>query len=64
MDAKLAYEHAKAVGWNEAVEECARIAESHSTNLEGDAAAFVHRTARKIADNIRALDKSVQAIDD
>lgn len=38
-----------------AIEECARVAESHTTNLEGSEAAFVHRTARKIARNIRAL---------
>ena len=34
-------------------ERCAQIAESHTTNLDGDEAAFVYRTARKIAERIR-----------
>jgi hypothetical protein len=39
----------------QAIEECARVAENHTTNLDGSEAAFVYRTARKIAHNIRAL---------
>lgn len=52
---QLAYEHAKSVGWNEAIEACAKIAETHDPTTDlGD----------HIARAIRALDRSMQAIDD
>jgi hypothetical protein len=44
----------------EIIEECARVAENHTTNLDGSEAAFVYRTARKIAKNIRALSDTSQ----
>jgi hypothetical protein len=54
---QLAYEHAKAVGWNEAIRAAADLVET-----------FTYRgpqSGRKqIASAIRALDKSVQAVDD
>jgi hypothetical protein len=53
---KLAYEHAKSVGWNEAIEAAAKVVESKGCG-ECD---FMKIYAREI----RALDRSMQATDD
>lgn len=50
---QLAYEHAKSVGWNEAIEAAARLVEAKGGVWD-----------KKCAKEIRALDRSVQVIDD
>jgi hypothetical protein len=62
FDAALAQSLAEivAITRRTTIEECAMIAESHTTNLDGDEAAFVYRTARKIAQRIRAAAVSSQ----
>lgn len=50
---QLAYEHAKAVGWNEAIEAAAKLVEAKGGVWD-----------RKCAKEIRALDRSMQATND
>ena len=57
---ELAYEHAKSVGWNEAIEACARLIESGA----GMADLIDQEELDQQAKYIRALDRSMQAIDD
>lgn len=54
---ELAYEHAKAVGWNEAIRAAAALVDNFTYRgpLSGK---------KQIAAAIRTLDKSMQAIDD
>jgi hypothetical protein len=54
---QLAYEHAKAVGWNEAIRAAAKLVENFT--YRGPASG-----RKQIAAAIRELDKSMQAIDD
>lgn len=49
----LAYEHAKSVGWNEAIEAAAKLVEAKGGTWD-----------KKCAKEIRALDRSMAAIDD
>lgn len=51
----LAYKHAKAVGWNEAIEAAAKMVDRWKTYVDD---------IRDLAKDIRALDKSMPAIDD
>jgi cysteine synthase len=60
---QLAYEHAKAVGWNEAVKAAARIAREHSRWI--GSSNYANRIdCQDIASKIEKLDKSMQATDD
>lgn len=72
---ELAYEHAKSVGWNEAIEACARLVEPNGPRPcdcercycgnHGDLEAVAAWDADAAnAKAIRALDRSMQAIDD
>lgn len=60
---QLAYEHAKSVGWNEAVQEAAKVVERWSLpTIQTPSMWLIDKAG--IAAEIRALDRSMQAIDD
>lgn len=60
---QLAYEHAKSVGWNEAIEAAARVVERWSLpTIQTPSMWLVDKAG--IAAEIRELDRSMQAIDD
>lgn len=60
---ELAYEHAKAVGWNEAVKAAAAIARNHTRWL-GSENLTNSDDCNGIAIAIEKLDKSMKATDD
>lgn len=60
---QLAYEHAKAVGWNEAIRAAAQIARKHSRWI-GSSNYADPIDCQEIANKIEKLDKSMQATDD
>jgi hypothetical protein len=60
---QLAYEHAKAVGWNQAVKAAAEVARKFH-RWQGSANLANSFDCEGIAAEIEKLDKSVSAIDD
>jgi hypothetical protein len=60
---QLAYEHAKSVGWNEAIQEAAMVVERWSLpTIQAPSMWLIDKAG--IASEIRALDRSIQAVDD
>jgi len=60
---QLAYEHAKSVGWNEAIETCARLVERWPLPAIQTPSMWLVDKAN-IASDIRALDRSIEATND
>lgn len=60
---QLAYEHAKSVGWNEAIQEAARVVERWSLpTIQAPSMWLIDKAG--IAAEIRTLDRSMPAVDD